>query len=395
MSRSRAKPSSRTCLFTRRTLVVMTVYLDHAATTPLRPAAVEAMLPYMTEHFGNPSGAHAVARAARAAIDDARDRVAAAIGALPSEVVFTGGGTEADNLAVMGAYASRSGTILCSSIEHHAVLRVVEALGGQTIPVDSDGIVDLDALETMLDDSVAVVSVMLVNNETGIVQPLHKVRRLVEKRAPRALLHTDAVQATSWLDVASLSRAAHMVSISAHKFGGPQGVGALIVRKGVSLAPVLHGGGQERERRSGTHNVAGIVGMATALEAAVADRESLVARVGPIRDRLVDGLLRSVPGSFETGPRNEKVAGNAHLCFEGIESEALLVLLDEAGICASAGAACSSGAMEPSHVLTAMGISPRVALSSLRMTFGHTSTDYDVDIALKVVPDSVARLRAS
>lgn len=385
----------RTLSHRRRTLVVMTTYLDHAATTPPRPAAVEAMLPYLTDRFGNPSGSHSIARAARAAIEDARDHVAGALGADPSEVVFTSGGTESDNLALMGGYAAGAGEIVCSAIEHHAVLRVVEALEGSTIPVDHDGIVDLDAFEALLDRPVAVVSVMLVNNETGIVQPLQKIRRLIDRKAPNALLHTDAVQATQWLDVAKFAQFADMVSISAHKFGGPQGVGALVARRRVKLSPLLRGGGQERERRSGSHNVAGIVGMAAALDVAAAERVALAEKVAPLRDRLVDGLLEAVPGAFETGPRQSKVPGHAHLCFDGVESEALLVLLDEAGICASAGASCSSGAMEPSHVLSAMGISDRIAMSSLRMTLGHTTTDHDVDLALKVIPDAVARLRES
>lgn len=371
----------------------MPAYLDHAATTPPRPEAVEAMIPYLTEHFGNPTGTHALARAARGAIDEARDKVAALLKAQPSEIVFTGGGTEADNLALMGSYAAGSGSILCSGIEHHAVLRVVDALGGSTIPVTAAGVLDLDALEEMLDPSVAVVSVMLVNNEVGTIQPLHKVRRLMEKKAPNAVLHTDAVQAMPWLDVAELASLADLVTISAHKFGGPQGVGALVVRKNVRLSPLVHGGGQERERRSGTHNVAGIVGMAAALEVAVAEREATVARVAPLRDQLVDELVTKISGVVETGDRSQKIAGNAHLTFEGVESEALLVLLDEGGVYASAGASCSSGAMEPSHVLTAMGLSKQRTMSSLRLSLGYTSTEHDVDLALKVIPDAVAQLR--
>lgn len=373
----------------------MPAYLDHAATTPMRPEAVEAMLPFMTEHFGNPSGVHSQARYARAAIDDAREVVAEAVGADPSEVVFTSGGTEADNLALMGAYAMGAGSIAGSAIEHHAVLRCVEALNGRTVPVTREGIIDLDALGETLDPSVALVSVMLVNNEVGTIQPLHKVRRIMEKRAPNAVLHTDAVQAAPWLDIAKLGRVADMISISAHKFGGPQGVGALVVRKGVKLAPLVHGGGQERERRSGTQNVAGIVGMANALKLTVQEREATNARVEKLRDRLVDELVAHIDGAHETGNRADKVAGNAHLWFEGVESEALLVLLDEGGVCASAGASCSSGALDPSHVLTAMGMNDKTAMSSVRLSLGRTTNDYEVDLALKVVPDAIARLRAA
>jgi cysteine desulfurase len=368
-------------------------YLDHAATTPLRPEAAEAMRPFLTgERFGNPSGSHAVARAARTAVDEARDIVAEGLGCKPGEVVFTGGGTEADNLAVLGVHAVRTGTVLCSAVEHHAVLHAVEAVGGRIVPVDGDGVVDLDALVAVLDGATVLVSVVLANNEVGIVQPLAEVAELVRSRSPHALLHTDAVQAVSWLDVTATP--ADLLSISAHKFGGPQGVGALVVREGMRLGPLLHGGGQERERRSGTHNVAGIVGMAAALRATVEQRTATNERVGRLRDRLADGLLAAVPDTVETGDRRRKVPGNCHLRFAGVESEALLLLLDDDGVYASAGSACASGAVEPSHVLTAMGIGRHDALSAVRFSLGYTSTDDDVDLALRVVPAAVARLRA-
>jgi cysteine desulfurase len=368
----------------------MTAYFDHAATTPMRPEAVEAMRPFLEGRFGNPSGVHAVAREARAAVDDGRDVVAAALGAAPGEIVFTATGTEADNLAVLGA----GGRAVCTAIEHHAVLHAVEAVGGTVVPVDSDGVVDLDALDAALGDDVRVVSVMLVNNEVGTVQPLDVVADVVRRRAPNALLHTDAVQAVNWLDVAAAASVADLVSVSAHKFGGPMGVGALVVRDRATLGPVIHGGGQERERRSGTHNVAGIVGMAAALAAVTEQRARLVGEVGPLRDRLADGLLAAVAGCRETGRRSAKVAGTCHLLFDGIESEALLLLLDDAAVCASAGSACASGAIEPSHVLTAMGIDDRLALSSLRLALGWTTTGADIDLALKAVPDAIARLRS-
>jgi cysteine desulfurase len=367
------------------------VYLDHAATTPMRPEAVDAMTPFLGERFGNPSGVHAVARAARAAIDDGRDVLAAALGARAGEVVFTGSGTEADNLAVLGL--TGRGRAVCSAVEHHAVLHAVQAAGGTVVGVDADGVVDLDALAGALGDDVSVVSVILANNETGVVQPLADVAEVVRRRAPHAALHTDAVQAVNWLDVASVAAVADLVSVSAHKFGGPQGVGALVVRDGISVAPIIHGGGQERDRRSGTHNVAGIVGMAAALDAATRARDATVTRLGELRDRLADELLAAVPGSVETGSRPAKVAGTCHLMFEGVESEALLLLLDDAGVCASAGSACASGAIEPSHVLTAMGIDRALALSSLRLSLGWTTTDTDIDLAVKAVPEAIARLR--
>jgi len=368
-------------------------YLDNAATTPLHPEALAAMLPFLGDRFGNPSGVHAVARDARAALEEARDLVADCLGARPGEIVFTGGGTEADNLAITGLHARRGGTVVCPASEHHAVLHTVASLGGRVVPVTADGIVDFDALADALDDDVSVVSVMLANNETGTVQPLADIGALLREHAPNAVLHTDAVQAFPWLDVATLAASAPLVAVSAHKFGGPKGVGALVVREGVAVDPVIHGGGQERDRRSGTHNVAGIVGMAAAMRVTVEERERTVARVGTLRDRLADGLLAAVPGTRETGDRAAKVAGNCHLRFEGIESEALLILLDEAGVCASAGSACTSGAIEPSHVLTAMGIDSADALSSVRLSLGPTTSDDDVDLALKVVPEAVARLR--
>jgi cysteine desulfurase len=387
----------------------MAAYLDHAATTPLRPEAAAAMLPWLTERFGNPSGSHAVARAARAAIDDARDVAATVLGVDPGGIVFTGGGTEADNLAISGVLANRRrpggsaatpGVVVCSAIEHHAVLHAAEAAAGtglasecRVIPVLADGAVDLDRLADALDPSVRVVSIMLANNEVGTVQPLARIARLLRRHAPGAVLHTDAVQAFPWLDVAVAAQNADLISVSAHKFGGPQGTGVLAVRGDVALSPLIHGGGQERDRRSGTHNVAGIVGMAAAMQATVATREATVARIGRRRDRLADELLRVVPGSAETGERSTKIAGNCHLCFDGIESEALLVLLDDAGVYASAGSACTSGAMEPSHVLVAMGIDRRRALGSLRLSLGETTTDDDIDLALKVIPDIVAHLR--
>jgi cysteine desulfurase len=288
--------------------------------------------------------------------------------------------------------ARDGGHAVCTAVEHHAVLHAVEAAGGTVVPVDADGVVDLNRLTDALDDNVAVVSVMLVNNEVGTRQPLDAVAEIVRRHAPQALLHTDAVQAVPWLDVARATAVADLVSVSAHKFGGPKGVGALVVRDGTRLAPVIHGGGQERERRSGTHNVAGIVGMAAAIAATDAQRDATVARVGALRDRLADGLLAQITGAVETGRRDTKVAGTCHLMFEGVESETLLLLLDDAGIAASAGSACASGALEPSHVLLAMGVDRALAQSSLRLSLGWTTSDDDVDLALKIVPEAVARL---
>ncbi|MGH9067378.1 MAG: cysteine desulfurase family protein [Acidimicrobiales bacterium] len=368
-------------------------YLDNAATTPMRPEAVEAMLPFLTERFGNPSGSHRVSRDARLALDEAREEMATALGAEPGQVVFTAGGTEADNLAVVGSHARAPGTVVCPAAEHHAVLHSCAAVGGRIVPVTPEGTVDLEALAAAIGTGTALVSVMLANNEVGAVSPLAEVVDLVRELAPKALVHTDAVQAFPWLDVAGAAAGADLVAVSAHKFGGPKGVGALVVRDRARPRPILHGGGQERDRRSGTHNLAGIVAMAAAARLTVSEREETVARVADLRDRLADGLLAAVPGAAETGSRKGKIAGNCHLSFPGVESEALLVLLDEAGVCASAGSACASGAMEPSHVLLAMGMPRDRAGSSVRLSLGATTTAAEVDHALAVVPEAVARLR--
>jgi cysteine desulfurase len=385
-------------------------YLDHAATTPMLPEAVEAMLPYLSGTFGNPSGSHEEARRARRAVDDAREQVAGLVGADLGEVVFTGSGTEADNLAVTGvleaAAAVRTGgrpavpgPVVCSAMEHHAVLEACRAtarrLGVELreVPTDPRGLVDLEALAEACTPDVSLVSVMAVNNEIGTVQPLPAVARLVRRRSPDARLHTDAVQAAPWLDLADLTALADLTTLSAHKFGGPKGVGVLVVRDGVRLEPVVRGGGQERERRSGTHDVPGIVAAAAALALTVARRREVAGPVAGRRDRLVDGLLDRVPGSSETGDRADKVPGHAHLCIDGIDGEELVILLDDAGIASSAGAACSSGAVAPSHVLVSMGMDKDAARSGIRLTLGATTTDDEVDRVLDVVPGLVDGLR--
>lgn len=356
------------------------------------------MQPWLTTAFGNPSGGHRVARQARQAVDEARDVVAAALGCEPGEVVFTGGGTEADNLAVAGVVGPRGAHpgagALCSAIEHHAVLHAIEAVGGHTVGVDAGGRLDLDALGRAAGPATALVSVMLANNEVGTVEDLAAVAAVLAERAPAAVLHTDAVQAAPWLDVAALARPAGLVSVAAHKFGGPQGVGALVVRRGVSLRPILVGGGQERELRSGTHNVAGIVGMAAALRATVADREAAVVRVSARRERLVSGITTGLDGVVETAKGLRRLPNIAHLRIAGVESESLLVLLDDAGICASAGSSCASGAMEPSHVLAAMGVPRFEARTALRLSLGRPTTDEDVDDGAAAVVAAAQRLRA-
>lgn len=377
-------------------------YLDHAASTPMRPEAVAAMLPFLADHPGNPSGGHAVARAAKTALEEAREQVAEVLGARPGEIVFTGGGTEGDNLAVKGAAraaraAGRGDGVVTTAIEHKGVLAPARRLAGEgfrvaEVGVTPGGIVDLDRLAAALDDRTAVVSVMLVNNEVGTIQPLEEVAALVRERAPHAVLHTDAVQAVPWLDVGVAAAGADLITISAHKFGGPKGSGVLVVREGVELVPEIEGGGQERGFRAGTVNVAGAVALATALRVTHTRRAEEVERAGRLRDRLAVGLLAARPDAFRNGDPDRKIAGNLHVGFPGVESETLLLLLDREGICAAAGSSCSSGATEPSHVLAAMGLSRADALASIRLSFGYASMDADVDAALATIPAVLDRL---
>jgi cysteine desulfurase len=372
-------------------------YLDAAASMPVRPEAVAELTRVLTELPGNPSGAHGAARAARRVLDDARDVLADVLGAGPGDVVFTGGGTEADNLAVLGP-TEPGDVVVATAVEHPAVRDAVDRRQARVAPVDHAGRVDLDALADLLDGDVRLVSVMTVNNEVGTVQPLDEVAALVRDRAPQALLHTDAVQALSWLDVAKAAADVDLLSVSAHKFGGPKGVGALVVRPGVGLSARQVGGGQERDRRSGTQNVAGVASMATAAQLTADRRDVDSTRVAALRDRLADGLLAAVPDSTETGirdgDRSGRAAGFCHLCIAGVEAEALLFLLDQGGVAASAASSCASGAAEPSAVLAAMGVPRDLAAGSLRLSLGWATTDADVDRALEVVPAAVAQLRA-
>ncbi len=360
----------------------------------MHPDAVAATVGWITSGFGNPSGAHQVARRARQAIDEAREQIADLIGFTPGGIVFTSGGTEADNLALLGASAPGRGALVVSAVEHPAVLEAAVRSGREVrvLGVGSDGRVDLDHLSRLLDPGVAVVSVQLANHETGVVQDLDAVAKRVRKRSPGAVLHTDAVQAAPWMDLRSAAACADLVSISGHKFGGPQGAGVLAVRPGVQISPILHGGGQERRRRSGTHNVAGALGMAAALRARSEQRAEIAARVAGLRDRLCDAVTGGVSSSVATAVDSPRVPGHCHLRFPGVEAESLLFLLDEAGVCASAGAACASGAFEPSPVLMAMGVSKEEAGSCLRLTLGPDTTSSDVDFAAEAVVESATRL---
>jgi cysteine desulfurase len=371
------------------------IYLDHAATTPMRHDAVAAMTPYLTEVFANPSGSHRFARRARQAVDESRETIASVIGCDLGEIVFTSCGTESDNMAVRGADESRVGSPVCIATEHHAVLHTVERFGGRVVRVTAGGEVDLDHLTTVLSDGpVSSVSVMAVNNETGVIADLAAVSRIVRRLAPRAILHTDAVQAACWIDLRTVWPLVDTLALSAHKFGGPKGVGVLAVRSGSDLSPLILGGGQERDRRSGTHNVAGIVATAVALQQTDHDRPAESMRIEALRRDLFAGL-ETVDGLRRTVAATSSVPGVAHMCIPGVESEALLYLLDEQGVCASSASACASGAMEPSHVLAAMGVPTELARGSLRLSFGHTTSPDDVRVAADVIVAAVERVRSA
>ncbi len=382
-------------------------YLDHAATTPLRPEVAAAMAEVHEVVLGNPTGSHPPAQRARRLLEEARDEVAAFLGRDPGDVVFTSGGTEAANLAVLGpAEAARrergEAVVLCSAVEHPAVRESARAaakagIDVRELPVDTHGVVEPDALARALSSRITVVAVMTANNETGVIQPIHDIVEAVRRRAPHAYVFTDAVQAAPYLDLAEATAGADLVSVSAHKVGGPVGVGALTVNGRVVLEPRQYGGGQERERRSGTPDVAGAVGLAAALRFVSAERAATVPRIEALRDRLADGLLASIEGAHRTvrpAPHEVAVlAGHLHLCVPEVEREEVLVALGEQGVCVSGGSSCASGALEPSHVLAAMGVAPELAAGALRLTLGYGTSDADIDRALAVVPATLAALR--
>lgn len=376
-------------------------YLDHAATTPVLPEVRELMLAYLRDDFGNPSSVHGFGRVAKAGVEEARERFATAIGASPAEIVFTGGGTEADNLAIKGAVRKLRGNgnhIVTTAFEHHAVLDTCEWLDDTgldltIVPVDSTGVVDPTAVADAVRNDTLVVSVMAVNNEIGTIQPLADIVSAVKAKNPNVLVHTDAVQALPNLPVDVKAWRVDLAAFSAHKCGGPKGVGALYVRSGVPVEPVLHGGGHERGLRSGTLNVSGIAGFGLAAEISQRDLEAKNERVAKMRDRLLGGIEATVEGVRVNGSFEDRIAGNLNISIEGAEGETLLLLLDQAGIAASAGSACQSGAIDPSHVLTAIGVPRDLAIGSLRFSLGRESTDADVDAVLEVLPKVVETAR--
>ncbi len=380
------------------------VYVDHAATTPTDPRVVEAMLPYLTEHWGNPSSIYFEAREARKGLDAARRAVAEVLGARPGEVIFTSGGTESDNLALRGVFAGarrRGNHVVTTAIEHHAVLHAAERLEQEgcrvtCVPVDKEGVVDLEALEGALDDETVLVSVMHANNEVGTIEPIAEVARIVKARDPHIVVHTDAVQAAGYLDLSVDRLGVDLLSVAGHKVYGPKGVGVLYVRTRTPFLAQILGGSQEKGRRAGTENVAAAAGMAAALGLAEEERAERGAQVRRLRDRLLSELPQLVPGTRVTGPADpeRRLPNNFSCCFERVEGEAVLLQLDLSGISASSGSACTTASLEPSHVLLAMGVPHSLARGSLRITLGKDNTMEDVDRILEVVPAAVQRLRA-
>lgn len=381
--------------------MMRTIYLDHAATTATDPRVVDAMLPFFAEEYGNPSSLYRLAARAQAAVDRARETVAGVLGARPREVVFTGSGTESDNLAIRGAAFAARGRgnhIITTPVEHGAVLHTCEQLerdfGFEVtyLPVDAHGLVDPDDVGRAITDRTVLVSVMYANNEIGTVQPIAEIGRIARRRG--VLLHTDAVQAGGSLDLDVERLGVDLLSLSGHKFYAPKGVGILYVREGTPLLPTLTGGGQERGLRSGTENVPYIVAIAHALALAHDDLEAEGARLSALRDRLIRGVLAEIPDAELTGHPTRRLPNNASFCFPGIEGEALLLNLDLEGICASTGSACASRSEGPSHVLTAVGMDVTAARGSLRLTLGRENTGEDVDRVLEVLPAIVGKLRA-
>ena len=377
----------------------MTIYLDHAATTPLRREVLDAMLPFLTDIYGNPSSAHGPGRAARAGLDDAHERVAKRLNAEAREIVFTSGGTEANNLAIKGtawAGKARGHRIVTSAIEHHAVghaMRYLEKFGFEIVelPVDRYGRVDPDQLEAALTDKTILVSIMLANNEVGTIQPIDEIARRVKARRG-IVLHVDAVQAAPYLDLDVQTLGADLISLGAHKFEGPKGVGALVVRHGTHLLAQQHGGTQERHRRAGTENVAGAVGLAAAYDLCCDERTQTVARLRAAREQLQAAVL-AVPDTELTGHPTDRLPGLLSIIARGTDGASVTVSLDLEGIATSVGSACTTGSTEVSHVLTAMGYPEDEARGALRLSLGRTTSDADLATAVEVVPRVVASMR--
>jgi len=376
------------------------IYLDHAATTPTDPEVVKAMLPYFTDAFGNPSSIHSFGQEARAAVEEARDRVASLIGAKSEEIAFTSGGTEADNFAITGiAYATENGGnhIITTPIEHHAVIETCKSLERRGfevtyLPVDSYGLVDPDDVKKAITDNTVLISVMHANNEIGTIEPITEIGRIAQERM--VAFHTDAVQTVGHIPVDVNELGVDLLAMSAHKLYGPKGIGALYIRKGTRIAPLLHGGEQERRRRAGTENVAAIVGLGKAAEIAQREMDAEVKRLVTKRDQLIEGLTEQIEHIHLNGHPTRRLPNNVNVSIDFVEGESMLLNLDLTGIAASTGSACSSSSLEPSHVLLAMGLSHELAHGSLRFTLGRENDEEDIERVLEVLPMIVTKLRA-
>jgi cysteine desulfurase len=374
-----------------------TIYFDHAATTPVDPRVLEAMLPYFTERYGNPSELHRLGREARAAVEEARAQVAAALGAGDKEIVFTGGGTESDNLALFGYLARfQPGHLIVSAIEHPAVMEAARALNRlgwavDFVPVDGDGLIDIDAYTQAFRDDTKLASIMFANNVVGTVQPVAELARIAHEKG--AAFHTDAVQAVGSLPIDVAELGVDMLSLSGHKLYGPKGIGALYVKRGTRLQPILHGGGHERRLRSGTENVPGIVGLGVALELAVGQLSEVRPRLEALRDRLAAGVLGHIPEVTYLGHPTERLPGNVAFSVRYVEGESMLLQLDAQGFMVSSGSACASGSLEPSHVVLALGLRAEDAHGSMRISLGRENTEEEVDAFLDAFPPIVDKLR--
>ena len=376
------------------------IYMDNAATTATRPDVLEEMLPYFTEHYGNPSSIHGVGRDARKAVERARRQVASAIGAQPDEIYFTAGGSESDNWAIRcaaSALQSKGSHIITSAIEHHAVLHTCAYLEKQGyevtyLPVDENGLVDPADVKAAIRPDTVLITIMAANNEIGTIEPVAEIGQIAKEAG--VLFHTDAVQAVGAIPVDVNAWNADMLSMSAHKFHGPKGVGALYIRKGVRIGNLIFGGAQERGLRAGTENVAGVVGLGKAIELAVGELPQYAEKLTGLRDRLIDGVLKEIPDVRLNGHRTQRLPGNVNVSVRYVEGEALLMRLDLAGVEGSSGSACTSGSLDPSHVLLAIGLPHEIAHGSLRLSLGRDNTSEDVDTVLQVLPEIVQNLRA-
>ena len=377
-----------------------TTYMDYSATTYVKPEVLDAMMPFFTEKFGNPSSFYGISRETKMAVDNARAQVAKAINCDPNEVYFTGGGSEADNWAIKGiatAHMKKGNHIITTKIEHHAVLHTCEFLekfGFEVtyLDVNEEGFIDLKQLESAITDKTILVSIMFANNEIGTIQPIKEIGAICREK--KVLFHTDAVQAIGSVPVDVKEMNIDLLSLAGHKLYGPKGIGALYIRKGVRIDNLIHGGGQERGRRAGTENIPGVVGLGNAIEIATENIEENRARLTVLRDKLIDGILERIPYARLNGPRGDKrLPGNSNISFEFIEGESILLSLDFEGICASSGSACTSGSLDPSHVLLAIGLPHEKAHGSLRTTLGAASTEEDVEKLLNELPPIIERLR--